>query len=88
MPEPVWNGSYQFHRSSGRTSKRLVDRGANRSDDIDVSFFVFTANHIGFARFAAGDLRVQRVAMILDMQPVPNLQPIAVNRQFVTVHGV
>ena len=71
----------QRARSAGPAAELGVDQVADRCHHAHVGALVVAADAIGLAERATLDHREQRLAMILHVQPVADLQAVAVHRQ-------
>ncbi|MNJ46822.1 hypothetical protein D3C77_419610 [compost metagenome] len=68
--------------------RELFEQRADSTNNIDVFLLVVATNVVGLADLAFADHFEQCTGMVLDEQPVPYLQAIAVNRQRLTSEGV
>ena len=80
---PVMAGTV-FHQSNQVTvislaRLKFVQAVADQVDDIDVAPLVVTADVVDLARNALFDHRLDATAVILDVQPVAHVQPVAVD---------
>ena len=66
----------------------LVENGADGAHHIDIFTLVMTADIVGLAALAFGRHFVQRTGMVLNIQPVTDLLPVAIHRQRFTRQGV
>ena len=70
--------------STGRGAGPAATRSTIAADGphhVEVRLFAVAADVVGLARLAAGQHPPQRPAMVLDIQPVADLLPVAVDRQ-------
>ena len=65
----------------------LVENGADGAHHIDIFTLVMTADIVGLAALAFGRHFVQRTGMVLNIQPVTDLLPVAIYRQRFTRRG-
>ena len=56
--------------------------------DVQVCALIVAADIVDFARQTARENRVERAAMVVHIQPVANLHPVAVHRQRYSFHAV
>ena len=67
---------------------RLVQFFQNDSDDLNVGFFVMTAKVVDFADSSLFEHGEDPAAMILDVQPIADVESLSVNRKFFVVGGI
>jgi hypothetical protein len=80
-------GAVEWRRRREGTAKLrtrlqpLVDKLAEATHDVNVRGFTVAANVVDLARFALCQGQPDGGAVVLDMKPVANLQPVAIYRQ-------
>ena len=61
--------------------RRPIDEREDPVGELDVGHFVAAADVVDLAGAAAFDQQVERAAMVLDVQPVADVEAVAVERQ-------
>ena len=65
-----------------------IEEGAEGFHDIEVRSFVESADIVGFTRAAALQNKPDGGGVVLDIEPVANLLPIAIDRERLAIEGV
>ena len=75
-------------RSMPFPARRVVKQLTHRPDDVDVRHLAIAADVVSLSGPAILEHPLQRVAMIVNVQPVTNIAAVAVNRQRFAAHTV
>lgn len=67
---------------------RFIKLFEDYSDDVDVGLFVMTAEVVYLSDFSFLKALEDAVAVILDIEPVTNIEAFAVNRKGLVMQGV
>ena len=89
VPRPVGHvGDEVCPRADRGVRRHLVNERADRLDDLDVATLVPAADVIALADLAFGRDEDERAGVILDIEPVANIRPRAIDRDGLALEGV